>query len=89
MQDDTPWGWIVAGVAAVYGTLTTAVAGLFKINETRSAKAIEKLEESVTCMQCRLDESEKKHEDCLNDRNEIRVTLARVEEQLKHFVTKD
>lgn len=89
MNDDTPWGWIVAGAATVYGTLTTAVATLFKINESRQAKSIEKLEISVTCLQCRLDESDKKHEECLNDRNDLKVTLARVEEQLKHIVQKE
>lgn len=88
MENDTPLGWIVAGVAAVYATLTTAIATLFKMNESRSAKSIEKLESDVKSMQVRLDESDKKHEDCLEDRNNLNVKLARVEEQLNHFVKK-
>jgi septal ring factor EnvC (AmiA/AmiB activator) len=33
--------WVLAGVGAVVGTLATTVAALFKISESKNAKAIE------------------------------------------------
>lgn len=72
--------------------LAGAVATLFKINESRSAKAIEKLElaqeamqrrfdEAQACMQCRLDESDKKHDECQEDRNALRIEMATLRER--------
>ena len=60
-------------------TLAGAVATLFKINETKSQREIAELK-------VRIDESDKKHDECLRDRIEISKQLARLEGRLSHFI---
>lgn len=79
-------GWIVAAGAAVYGTLTTALAAVFKISETKSQKAIEALEVRIGSYEKRLEDSDRKHEECLNDRSNLREAVARLEGKLSAYI---
>jgi septal ring factor EnvC (AmiA/AmiB activator) len=79
-------GWIVAAGAAVYGTLTTALAAMFKISETKSQKAIETLELRLKNYENKIEESDRKHEDCLEDRVQLRESIARLEGKLAAYI---
>ena len=78
--------WIIAGVSAVVTGLTTAVAALFKINESKSALAVKSLEIRLEGYASRLDDSDKKHQECLEDRIELSKQIARLEGRLSHFI---
>lgn len=87
---DVPWGWVATAAATVYGSLTTAIAVLFKANETRAAKAVEESTKAINeareenkAILLRLDESDLKHMECLEDRNSLRVLVARMEAKLE------
>lgn len=79
-------GWIAAGVGVILTTLSSAVAALFKINETKSALAVKSLEVRLEGYAKRLDESDKKHQECLEDRIDLSKQLARLEGRLSHFI---
>ena len=66
--------------------LTTAVAALFKINESKSALAVKSLEIRLEGYASRLDDSDKKHQECLEDRIELSKQIARLEGRLSHFI---
>ena len=86
VEDSGFFGWIVAGVASVFTALTTALAAVFKISETKSAKAIETLEVRLALYEKRLEESDRKHEECLNDRSNLRESVARLEGKLAAYI---
>ena len=71
-------GWVVGGVGAAVGTLATAVATLFKINEGKNAQAILELKDAIQDANKRFDESDKKHDECQKDRENLRVEMARL-----------
>lgn len=86
-MSDTPDGsiitWVLAGVATLIGGLATTVTALWKVNETRNAKRIDQLEQNLA-------ESNKKHDECMDDRNtlreecvEMRVRLEMLEQNMK------
>ena len=57
--------WVLGGIASVVGTLAAAVTALWKLNESRNAKAIESLT-------MRADK-------CEQERTELRVRVAKLE----------
>lgn len=61
--------WVLAGIATVVGTLSATVGWLWKANETKNAKRIDQLEQNLA-------ESNKKHDECMDDRNTIREECA-------------
>lgn len=79
-------GWIAAGVGAIIATLSSAIAALFKLNETKSAIAVKSLEVRLEGYAHRLDDSDKKHQECLEDRIELSNQIARLEGRLSHFI---
>ena len=79
-------GWIVAGILGIVTTLAGAVATLFKLNETKSTLAVKSLEVRLEGYAMRLDESDKKHQECLEDRIELSKQIARLEGRLSHFI---
>lgn len=75
--------WVLAGIVAVVGALSSTVGWLWKVNETRNAKRIDQLEEDLVV-------SNTKHDECMTDRNALReecagmrVRLEMVEESIK------
>ena len=68
MNDETT-NWVLAGVGSVIATLAATVASLWKLNESKNAKAITALTERAV--------------DCEKDRSEIKVRLARLEGRLE------
>lgn len=87
-MSDAPFspGWIAAGVGAIVATLSSAVAALFKMNESKSALAVKSLEGRLEGYAHRLDDSDKKHQECLEDRIELSKQIARLEGRLSHFI---
>lgn len=80
-------GWIAAGVTTLIASLATAVATLFKINESKSALAVKSLELRLEGYAQRLDDSDRKHQECLEDRIELSRQIARLEGRLSHFIS--
>jgi hypothetical protein len=76
-------GWIFGAAASIIATLASAVAFMFKLNESKNAEAIKKLETGQSALQTRCDILDKQNDDCVKDRDLIRVKLAEVETELK------
>jgi hypothetical protein len=76
-------GWFVAGVATVIGTLASAVAFLFKLNESKNAGAILALTHQVELQQKQIDASEKRHDECQDDRRKLATEVAVIREHVK------
>ena len=83
-------GWIFGAVGTAIGTLGAAVATLFRMNESKNAEAIAALErrlaaesESLKIEIAKANEraeiSDQKHDECLKDREELRVKMAMLE----------
>lgn len=83
---DISGGWIAAGVTTLLASMATAVATLFKISESKSALAVKSLEIRLESYSLRLDESDKKHQECLEDRIDLSKQIARLEGRLSHFI---
>ena len=86
-EDINLTGWIVGAIGTAFGTLSATVATLFKLNESKNAKAIQALEQrlasesadlkaEITRANERAEVSDQKHDDCLRDREELRVEMA-------------
>lgn len=71
-MNDTPMGWVLAGIATVIGTLATAVAGLWRLSEAKNSKAIAAHQETIDHLEIRATK-------CEHDREELRVRVARLE----------
>lgn len=71
-MNDTPMGWVLAGIGTVIATLAGAVASLWKLSEAKNAKAIAAHQETI-------DHLETRAEKCEHDREELRVRVARLE----------
>lgn len=71
-------GWVVAGVLAVVSTLTSAVAFLARMVESKNTEAIGELRQEVATVKGELGKCEEKHDECLRDREHIKVELAKV-----------
>lgn len=82
-------GWVVGGVGAAVGTLATAVATLFKINEGKNAQAIIELKDAIKDANKRFDESDKKHDECQHDRENLRVEMARLSMRIEMNTERD
>ena len=80
-------GWIVAGILGIVSSLAGAVATLFKMNETKSTLAVKTLELRIEGYAVRLDDSDRKHQECLEDRIELSKQIARLEGRLSHFIS--
>ncbi|TWU22470.1 hypothetical protein Pla52o_35260 [Novipirellula galeiformis] len=82
-------GWVIAGVSTVVATLASAVAGLFKLNESKNAEAIKRLEDHVgkqesklEAQETRLIESDRKHDECQQDRIKLSTEVGLIRERL-------
>lgn len=88
-EDANLFGWIVGAVGTAVGTLGATVATLFRLNESKNSQAIEALEkrlaaesESLKIEIAKANEraeiSDVKHDECLRDREELRVEMAQL-----------
>ena len=93
-------GWVVGGIGAAIGTLATAVATLFKLNENKNAQAIVELKErllvetsslksEIELSNKRFAESDKKHDECQHDRENLRVEMARLSMRIEMNTERD
>ena len=80
-------GWIFGAAASIIATLASAVAFMFKLNESKNAEAIKKLETGQSALQTRCDILDKQNDECIKDRDLIRVQLAKVETELQFVKT--
>ena len=86
-EDANLLGWFVGAVGTAVGTLGATVATLFRINESKNAEAIAALERrlavesealkvEIAKANERAEISDQKHDECLRDREELRVEMA-------------
>lgn len=80
-------GWLFGAAASIIATLASAVAFMFKLNESKNATAIVELKKSVKDIRGRCDTLEVQNDECIKDRDEIRVKLAKVETELQFVKT--
>ncbi len=78
-------GWVVGAAGAIGTALSTAAATVYRTIEGKNRQIIDNMRDSVTAIETRsaalekkLEESDKKHDDCQRDREELRVELAEV-----------
>lgn len=67
---------IATAVTAAMGTLTRAIYVLYRKEETNNANAIRSLESRLAAADSKIESTEKKNEECLKDREELRVEIA-------------
>jgi len=88
-EDTNLWGWIAGAVGTAIGTLGAAVATLFRINESKNSHAIDALEKrlaqeseslkiEIAKANARAEISDQKHDECLRDREELRIEMAKL-----------
>lgn len=101
-EDANLTGYIVGAIGTAFGTLGATVATLFKLNESKNSQAIAALEKRLVTEAERLkaeiekaneraEISDQKHEECLKDREEIRVQMAELKgavDAMKRFESK-
>ena len=82
-------GWFVGAIGTAFGAMGAAVATLFRMNESKNAQAIDALEKRLSAESLALKQeiakaneraelSDRKHDDCLRDREELRIELATI-----------
>ena len=81
LQNVSP-GWIVAGIVTIIATLAGAVKLLFSMREGDNAKHIEKLESRLNIAEQRLLDSDRKHDECNEDRMRLSIKVAEFEAKL-------
>jgi hypothetical protein len=70
VPDDSSWtGWIIGSLIAVISTLAGLVTMFWKMNESKNSEAI-------ATLSTRLQESEKRHDECREDRERINAECA-------------
>lgn len=79
-------GWFLAGASTVIATLAGAIAALFKLLESKNADAIEALQRNVSAMEVKLDESDRRHDECQIDRAKLSVEVAILKEHMCRLV---
>lgn len=88
-EDVNLFGWIAGAVGTAVGTLGAAVATLFRMNESKNTHAIEELEKRLAAesealkieiakANARAEISDVKHDECLRDREELRIEMAKL-----------
>ena len=80
MQDA---GWFIAGISTVVATLASVIAVLFKLLESKNAEMIIHLSAQVVKVESRLEESDKRHDECQLDRAALTTKVALIEDELR------
>ena len=81
--EQTPW--IIAGVSTIIASLASAVAYLFKLNETNSIKAVAGLEARVEHYEKRVDHLDKMNSECLQDRAKLSAKCELFEKRISQI----
>ena len=84
--ETTPW--VIAGASAIIAALSSAVAFLFKLNESKSLAAVAGLELRVDHQSKQLDELEKMNRECLIDRSRLAAKCEIFEKRLTEIEKK-
>lgn len=82
MNENGITGWILAGVASVVASLTSAVAFLYKSIQSNHTERLDDMQNQVKELredQKRLDQL---HEECLRDREGLRVEVTFLKKKL-------
>jgi glycerol dehydrogenase-like iron-containing ADH family enzyme len=82
-MSDTPVSWVISGLATTIATLTSALAFMFRLSESKSASSIAALESRIKMYETRLDKSEQLHLECLQDRVGLAERLGTVQGQVE------
>lgn len=83
MDDVGPTG-IWAGITSVTTVLASTVAYLYRALESKNSQAIADVKSDVSAMKHELEKCESKHDECLKDRDFIRVELATLKGELNY-----
>ena len=78
--EQTPW--VIAGASTIIAALSSAVAFLFKLNESKSLAAVASLEVRVNHQDRQLEELEKMNRECLMDRSRLQAKCEIIEKRL-------
>ena len=78
--EQTPW--VIAGASTIIAALSSAVAFLFKLNESKSLAAVAGLEVRVDHQSRQLEELEKMNRECLIDRSRLQAKCEIIEKRL-------
>ena len=78
--EQTPW--VIAGASTIIAALSSAVAFLFKLNESKSLRAVASLEARVDHQDRQLTELEKMNRECLIDRSKLQAKCEIIERRL-------
>lgn len=79
-------GWFLAGVSTVVATLASAVAFLFRMNESKNAAAILTMQSRLDQQEQKLVESDEKHDQCQRDREQLSVQVATLNGKLDRYI---
>jgi len=80
---DTPVSWVVTALMTTIATLSSALAFMFKLSESKSSNAITALEKRSEVLETRLEASEKLHRDCLEDRIGLASKIGSLQGQIE------
>lgn len=86
-EDHGLMGWVLAGLASIVATLSTVIATLFKLNQTNiqlaHTREIESLSMRLAQIEAKNQELLNKADECITDREKLRVELATIKTRLE------
>lgn len=94
MSDPPEAGWFVGAVGTLLGAAGMAIGALFKINESKNTAAIAELRDrlskesaslkaEIKSAHQRFADSDKQHEECRSDRENLRIEMATLRAQVQ------
>lgn len=78
--EQTPW--VIAGTSTIIAALSSAVAFLFKLNESKSLRAVASLEARIDHQDKQITELENMNRECLMDRSRLQAKCEIIEKRL-------
>jgi septal ring factor EnvC (AmiA/AmiB activator) len=87
-MSDPNSGWYFAGASTVIATLASVVAFLFKLLESKNSESIKTLEQQIVNQEKRLIESDRKHDECQEDRIRLGQEVSVIREHLGQYIRK-
>lgn len=68
--------WVLGAMAAVLGTLSKIIHTMYRQEQSSNAKAIKDLETRLVSADAKIAASDRKHEECLEDRHRLSLEIA-------------
>ena len=87
-MSDPNASWYIAGASTIIASLASAVAFLFKLLESKNTESIASLEQKLLMQDERLIESDRKHDECQQDRMKLSQEVAIIREHLAIYIKK-